>query len=139
MKGRKFVVVRFYQLHEMGTDHIRILAVHRALQVRVDHALSRNLRFYIVVNQLGIVLGSHACQGFPFGLGNTKPLKGILDIFRHIGPFGTHFRIRTDISHDLIHIQVVDGRSPVWNLHGIIDLQGLQAEKLHPGRIIFFF
>ena len=49
-----------YQLHEMGTDHIRVFPVHRAFQVRVNHALGCYLCFYIVVYQLGIVLGAHA-------------------------------------------------------------------------------
>ena len=95
---------------EMIRTHFRIFTVHRAFQICVDHALGGNLFFYVVIDQLGIVLGSHACQRFPFGLWNPQPLKGILNVLRYIRPFGAHFRIGADVGHDLIHIQVINGR-----------------------------
>ena len=60
VKGGKFVVIWLYQLHKMSTDHICVFPVHSTFQVCVNNSLGCYLCFYIVVYQLGIVLGANA-------------------------------------------------------------------------------
>ena len=92
-----------------------------------------------MIDQFRIILGTDTCQGLSLCLRDTETFKGILDILRYIRPLGLHFGIRSDIGHDLIHVQSFYGRSPVWNRHLIINLQRLQTKQLHPRRIMLFF
>ena len=94
--------------------------------------------FFFVIDQFGVILRAHARQRFAFRLRNAQPLKRVFDILRHVAPLGLHPRIRADIGDDVIHIQPFDGRTPVRHAHVLIDLQRLQAEKLHPRGIVLF-
>ena len=125
-------------LHEMAADHLGVFAVHRAFQVRIDDALRRNLFANIVIHKLRIVLRADARQGFALRLRNAETLKGILDILRHIFPVVLHLGVRADIGCDVIHVQSLDGGSPVRNLHLVINLEGFKTELLHPRGIVFF-
>ena len=109
-----------------------------ALHVGVNDALCGDFLAHIVIDQFGVILRAHARQRFAFRLRNAQPLKRIFDILRHVAPLGLHPRIRADIGDDVIHIQPFDGRAPVRHAHVLIDLQRLQAEKLHPRGIVLF-
>ena len=89
-----------------------------------------------MIHQLGVVLGSHAGQRFPLGLGDAQPLKGLLDVLRHVLPVVAHFGVGADVGGDVIHVQPFDGGAPVREFHLVIDLKGFQPELLHPRRIV---
>ena len=92
-----------------------------------------------MVDQLGIVLCTDSRQGFPFCLGYSKTLEGILDLLRHAVPVVRHLCVRTDIGRDVLHVQSLNGRAPVRHLGMIVDFQRLHAEIMHPLRVIFLF
>ena len=136
MQCGEFMVSGGDQLHEVLPHHIRIFPVQGTLHIGVDHALSCHFFSDIMIYQFGIVLGTHTGQRLPLCLRDSQLLKGILDILRHLGPFGAHMGIGLDIGHNIVHVQALDRRPPVRNLHLIIDLQRLQTEIRHPCGIV---
>ena len=62
MQRRKLVVGGGHALHEMLLHHVGVGAGQRALHIGVDDTLRGNFLFYIVVNDLGVVLRTHAGQ-----------------------------------------------------------------------------
>ena len=134
----KLVIRRLDQLHEVFFHHVGIWAGQRAFHVGVNDALCGDFLAHIVIDQFGVILRAHARQRFALRLRNAQPLKRVFDILRHVAPLGLHTRIRADIGDDVIHIQPFDGRAPVRHAHVLIDLQRLQAEKLHPRGIVLF-
>ena len=139
VQGCKLMICRRNQLHEMIPDHVRIRAMQRAFDVRVDNAQLLGEVLNIVVNQLRVVLSANARKRLPFRLRNAKALEGILDLLRHAVPVVRHLCVRADIGRDVLHIQSFNGRTPVRHLGVIVDFQRLHAEIMHPLRVIFLF
>ena len=125
MQCCEFVVSGGHQLHEMLPHHIRIFPIQGTLHIGIDYALGCHFFPDIVIYQLGIVLGAHTGEGLPLRLGNSQFFKSILDVLRHLGPFGTHMGIGLDISHNIFHVQPLNRGTPVGDFHLIIDLQRL--------------
>ena len=119
----EFVVSGGHQLHKMLPHHIRIFPIQGTLHIGIDYALGCHFFPDIVIYQLRIVLGAHTGEGLSLRLWDSQLLKGILDILRYLGPFGAHMGIGLDISHNIFHVQPLNGRSPVGDLHLVIDLQ----------------
>ena len=138
VQRREFVIRGLDQLHEVGAHHVGIFAVQGAFHVRVDHALLGHLGANVVIHQLGVILCAHARQRFTLRLRNAQPLKGVLDVLRHLGPLIFHIGVGADVGDDVIHVQSLDGGAPVGHVHAVVNLQGVQPEQLHPLRIMLF-
>ena len=126
------MICRFHQLHKMLLHHICIFTGQCTLHIGIDNTLCSDFLTNIVINQLGIILGTDTGQWLSLCFRNTQTLKCILNIFRHIGPFGFHLRIRSDISNNLIHIQAFYRWPPIRHCHLIVNLKRMQTKKFHP-------
>ena len=138
VQRRKLVVCGGNQLHKMGTNQLGIFALQGAFHIGVDYALRGDLGADVVVDDLGIILRTHARQPRALCLRDAKALKGVFDIGGHIAPFALHGGVGAHIRHDVAHIQPADVRSPVLHGGAVVDLQGLQAEIPHPGGVVLF-
>ena len=136
VQGGKFVIRGGNQVHEMGTDHLGIRAVHGAFQVGVNNTLLRNLFFHVVIYQLGVILCADTGQAVALGLGDTQLFKGILDVGGHFAPLGAHFGVGAHIGDDIIHVQLINRRAPLRDTGLIIDLQRFQAQLQHPVGVV---
>ena len=136
VQRRELMVVGRYQLHEVLAHHVGVFALQGALHVGIHHALGGHGVLHVVIYQLGVVLRAHAGQRFPLGLRDAQPLEGLLDVLRHVLPVIAHFGVGADIGGDVIHVQSLNGGTPVGELHLVIDLKGFQPELLHPRRIV---
>ena len=139
MKCGKLMICRFHQFHEMLLHHICIFTGQRAFHIGIDNPLCSDFLTDIVINQFRVILGPDTSQGFSLCFRNTQTFKCILDICRYIGPLSFHLCIRSDISHNLIHIQVFYRWSPVRHCHLIVNLKRMQSKQFHPCRIMFLF
>ena len=117
------MVLRGNQLHKMLLDHFRIRSVHGRFQVRIDHAHSCHFFSYIVIDQLGIILRTNAGKRLPLCLRDPEALEGVLDILRHILPVSGHLALRLYIGNDIVHLEAVDGRPPVYHFRLIEGFQ----------------
>ena len=133
------MVSRRNQFHEMLPDHLRIFAVHCTFQVGIHNAQVCDFLAYIVIHQFGVILCADACQRLSLRLRNTQALECILDILRHIRPFRLHLGIRANVGNDVVHVQPVDGRTPVRHFQFVVDLERVQTKLLHPYRIVLLF
>ena len=96
--------------------HVGVFTLQGAFHIQIYDTLRRHLVLYIVVNQLGVVLGAHAGKGLSFRLRNTQTFKGFLDVLGHVFPVVLHIAVRTHVGGNVIHIQSLDGRTPVRHL-----------------------
>ena len=96
--------MRRHELHEVFFYHIGVFAGQGALHICVDDALLRNFLADVVVDELGVVLGTHACEGGALRLRDPKLFEGVLDLFRNLGPVTLHLCIRADIGGDVVHV-----------------------------------
>ena len=139
----KFMISRSHELHEVSADHLcillAVLSTHCALKIGINNTLSSHFLADIVVNQLGVVLCTHTSERFTLCLRDTQLLKCILDVLRHLRPLCTHMSVWTDIGNDVVHVQLIDRRTPVRDLHLIVCLQSFMTEYSHPLRIILLF
>ena len=133
------MVARRHKLHEIFAHHVGIFAFQGAFHVGIYHALCGDGILDIVIYKLGVVLRTHACERLALRLRNTEPLKGFLDVVRHIFPVVAHFCVGADIGRDMSHIQAIDGGTPIGNFHFVINLEGFETELLHPYRVVLFF
>ncbi len=138
MKRHKFMLLRRYQLHEKLSDDILVFP-HRRFHIGINYTLFRQLVPDIMVNHFGIILCSHACQGFLLRLRNPQTLKGILDVPGNLIPVTFHIRIWPDIGDDVVHMKLVQRRSPVRHRQPVINFQRTKAMLQHPFRLIFHF
>jgi hypothetical protein len=86
VQRRELVVGGRDEVHEALTDEVLIGAVQRLLDARVDHALLGHLVAHVVVDELGVVLGAHAGQARPLGLGDAQALERVLDVRGYARP-----------------------------------------------------
>ena len=107
----------------MVPDHLPVLPVQGALDIRIDDSLLHGKILHIMVYQFRVILGSHPGKGFALRFRYAQPFKGFLDIIRNSVPVVCHFRIRADIGRDVLHIQAFYGRAPVLHGDRIIYLQ----------------
>ena len=114
------MIMGCHELHKVVLYHIGIFTGQGTFHIGVDNALLRNLLADIVVDELGVVLGAHACEGGALRLRDPKLFEGVLDLLRNLGPVPLHLCIRADIGGDVVHVQPFDGRAPVRNLHFMI-------------------
>ena len=138
MQRRKLVVGGGHALHEMLLHHIGVGAGQCALHIGVDDTLRGNFLFYIVVNDLGVVLRTHAGQTRTLGLRDAQTLKGVLDVVRHLAPFAAHLGVGTHIGDDVAHVQPLQRGAPCGQGHPVVGVQRLQAELTHPLGIVLF-
>ena len=114
------------------------MSAYSPVHIRVDHALGSNLVAHIVINQLRVVLRADAGERLALRLRDAEAIKGVLDVLGHILPVVLHPGLRADIGGDVIHVQPLDRRTPVRQGHFVVDLQSMQAELLHPHRVMLF-
>ena len=138
VQGRELVVSGGHQLHEVLAHHLGVGAGEGAFHVGVHHALSGHLGLDVVVHHLGVVLGAHARQRCPLGLGDAQPLKGVLDVLGHVAPLAAHLGVGAHVGHDVVHVQPFNGRPPVLHRHPVVGFQRFQAEDAHPLGIVLF-
>ena len=132
------MICRRDKLHEVFLNHVRILACQRGFHIRVDDTLLRHEILQIVVDKLGVVLGADTGQIFMLGLRDAQLVERGFDLLRDLVPGALHFRVRADIGDDLVHVKAVDRRAPRRHLHPVVEVKGLQAELMHPLRIMLF-
>ena len=138
VQGRKLMVARCDELHEILVHHVGVFALERALHVGVDDALCSHFVPDVVIHELGVVLRADAGKRFALRLRDAETLKGVFNVLRDVLPVAFHVGLGTDVCCNVIHVQPLDGRPPVRNRHLVIDLQRLQPELLHPDRIALF-
>ena len=132
------MVVRGHELHKVLAHHVGVLALHGALHVGIHNALGSDGVLDIVVNKLGVVLRADAGERLALRLRDAQTLKGLLDVLRDVLPVVAHLGVGADIGCDVIHVQSLDGGSPVGYLHLVIYLEGFKPELLHPCGIVLF-
>ena len=138
VKSRKLMVMGRHQLHKILSHHVGIFPLHGAFHIQVNHALCGNLLPHIVINKLGIILCPYPGKRLSFCLGDPQSFKGILNILGHIFPVIFHVGVGPHIGGNMVNIQSLQRRPPVRHRHFLIDLQRLQPELLHPGRVFLF-
>ena len=138
VQGRKLMIARCDELHEILVHHIGVLALERALHVGIDDALCSHFVPDVVIHELGIVLCADAGERFALRLRDAETLESIFNILRDVLPVAFHVGLGTDVCCNVIHVQPLDGRAPIRDRHLVIDLQRLQPELLHPDRIALF-
>ena len=104
MQSGKFVVMRSHELHEVFFYHIGVFAGQGALHICVDDALLRNFLADVVVDELGVILGTDACERGALRLRDPELFKGILNLLRDLGPVPLHLCVGTDVGRDVVHV-----------------------------------
>ena len=99
------MVTGSYQLHEIFLHHVGIFALHGAFDIHINNALGSDLRPYVVINKLGVVLGTHACKGLSFRLRYSQTVKGVLDILGHVFPVVLHLCVGADVCGNVVNVQ----------------------------------
>ena len=84
--------------------HIGIFAGQGTLHIGVNNALLRNLLADVVVDELGVVLGTYACERGALRLRDPELFKGILDLLRDLGLVPFHLCVGTDVGRDVVHV-----------------------------------
>ena len=135
MQRREFVILRRHQRHEIFPHDFFMLAQCR-LHVRVNHALLEQFRLHVVIDDLRIVLRSHARQRLLLRLRNPEPIECVFDVVRQLIPTADHRRVRLDVRHDLVHVQLGNVRSPCRKRERVVYFQRAQSKCQHPLRII---
>ena len=99
-----------------------------------DHPLGLPLLLERVVDHLGVVLGAHAGQDLPFGLGDAEPLEGLLDAVGHVVPGTLHLLLRLDVEVGLVQrlLKLGEVASPLGHRLRLVDPESLQAALEHP-------
>ena len=118
----KFMCLRRHKRHKVPLNNIAVLLECR-LHIRVDDPLLYERLLNRVIDHLGVVLCSDACERGLLRLGNPQTVKRILDVLGNLIPVADHLRIRTDIGHDLIHVQRRQIRPPRWHRCFMVDLE----------------
>ena len=98
------MVMGCHELHKVVLYHIGIFTGQGTLHIGVDNALFLNLLADVVVDELGVVLGAHACEGGALRLRDPKLFEGVLDLLRNLGPVTLHLCICADIGGDVVHV-----------------------------------
>ena len=98
------MVVGCHELHKVVLYHIGIFTGQGTFHIGVDHALLCDLLADIVVDELGVVLGTDACERGALRLRDPELFKGILDLLRDLGPVPFHLCVGTDVGRDVVHI-----------------------------------
>ena len=132
------MVARGHELHEVLAHHVGVFALHGALHIGIHDALGGDGVLDIVVNKLGVVLRADAGERLALRLRDAQALEGLLDVLGDVLPVVAHLGVWADIGRDVIHVQSLDGGSPVRYLHLVINLEGFKTELLHPRGIVFF-
>ena len=136
VKSREFVVVRLYELHEMLSNHVRILAPKRAFKVRVDDALLCNLVLQIVIDKLTVVLRAHSRKARALRLRDSKLFKSVLDVLWNILPLALHLRVRAHISRDFVDVQARNVGPPFGDVELVVDFERVLSEFAHPVGVV---
>ena len=58
----------------------------------------------IVVDELGVILGTYTGEGGALRLRDPKLFEGVLDLFRNLGPVPFHLCVGTDVGGDVVHV-----------------------------------
>ena len=98
------MVMGCHEFHKVVLYHIGIFAGQGTLHIGVNNALLRNLLADVVVDELGVVLGTHACEGGALRLRDPELFEGVLDLFRNLGPVPFHLCVGTDVGGDVVHV-----------------------------------
>ena len=125
VQGRKLMIARCDELHEILVHHIGVLALERALHVGIDDALRSHFVPDVVIHELRIVLCTDAGKRFALRLRDAETLKGVFNVLRDVLPVAFHVGLGTDVCCNVIHVQPLDGRAPIRDRHLVIDLQRL--------------
>ena len=104
MQGCEFMVMGCHEFHKVVLYHIGIFTGQGTFHIGIDNALLLNLLADIVVDELGVVLGTHTGEGGALRLRDPKLFEGVLDLFRNLGPVTLHLCIRADIGGDVVHV-----------------------------------
>ena len=104
MQGCEFMVMGGHEFHKVVLYHIGVFAGQGALHICVDDALLRNFLADVVVDELGVVLGTDACERGALRLRDPELFKGILDLLRDLGPVPFHLCVGTDVGRDVVHV-----------------------------------
>ncbi len=136
MEGSELVVCRRNELHEVLLHHIRVLAGHCFLKTSVDNALIRHFLLQIVVDELRIILCADAGERLSLRLRNAKLFKSILDLLRNVVPAALHIGLGADVVGDFVHIKAFNGRTPVRDIHLVVQIKAVQTEVMHPLGIV---
>ncbi len=122
VKRRELVVARGHALcHEVLPDEVFVL-LDCFVHVAEDDALLLPLLLHVLVDDLGLVLGTDAGERVAFGLWNTEFLKGVLNIVREVVPAVRPFTlvdVWANIGNNLFDIKFCE----VW-LTGPVRRQG---------------
>ena len=89
-----------------------------------DAHLGRGV-LHVVVDELGVVLSTDACQVAALGLGDAQALKGVLDVVGHRLPVVLLVGVGLDVGDDVIHVQALDGGAPRRIREAVEDFEGL--------------
>jgi len=98
------MVMGCHEFHKVVLYHIGIFAGQGTFHIGIDNALLLNLLADIVVDELGVVLGTHACEGGALRLRDPELFEGVLDLFRNLGPVPFHLCVGTDVGGDVVHV-----------------------------------
>ena len=111
------MVFRRHERHEIFFDDIFVIA-DRRFHIRVNDALFDEAFLNGMVNDFGIVLRADTGEGFfLFGFRDAETVKRVFDVFRHFFPVARHLGVRLDIRDDVVHVEVVEARSPRRQCH----------------------
>ena len=117
----------------MSASH---LLVECLLDTRVDDAHLGGGVLHVVVDELGVVLGTHAGQIAALGLGNAQTLEGVFDIVGHGVPVCLLVGVGLHVRDDVVHVEAVDARAPGGVGRVVVDLEGFEAALEHPGGLV---
>ncbi len=108
VERRELVVARRHTLrHEVLLDKVLML-LDGFIHVHEDDALLLPLLLHVLVDDLGLVLGTNARERIAFGFWNTEFLEGILDVVRQVVPAVRAFTlvdVRANIGYNLFYIE----------------------------------
>ncbi len=112
------------------------MLTQRGVHVGEDHALGLEVLVHLVVDDLGLVLGTDPGQELALRLGDPEPVEGLLDVLGHVIP-GTLGALGR--AHEIVNVVVVDlghhRRAPGRLGTGQEVVERLEAERPHPFRL----
>ena len=135
VQGGELVVVGRDDGAEVLTHQLRVLT-KGGVGVHEDDALLGQVLADVVVHHLRVVLGAHAGQELPLGLGDAQLVEGPLDVVGHVVPVLDLGLGGLDVVVDLIELDVGEVAAPVGQGPLPEVVQGLEADGAHPLRLL---
>ncbi len=120
---------------EVLLDELLVLA-QPGVHVEEEDALGLEILLELVVDDLGLVLGTDAGQVVLLSLGDAEPVPCVLDVRRQIFPGLRLLLGRPDVIEDAVEVDLADVAAPFRKRAREEVVERLEAELPHPVRLV---